>query len=103
MKTPEFYEKQEIDTFLKKLGPERCWFFKPYMAGFGKSGVPDYCVCIVGAFWSIEVKRPGKEPTAIQNRRMTEVRTAGGHSVAGTADVVIEAVTRWLATRGIVI
>lgn len=103
MKGPEWHEKQAIDAFLKKLGPERVWFFKPYMAGFGKSGVPDYCVCLNGAFWSFEVKRPGKEPTAIQNRRMEEVQWAGGHAVAGTADVVIEAVTRWLATRGIVV
>lgn len=103
MKTPESYEKAEIDAFLKKLGPERVYFFKPYMAGFGKSGVPDYCICITGAFWSIEVKRPGKEPTAIQKRRMEEVQWAGGHAVAGTAEVVIETVTRWLATRGIVV
>lgn len=103
MKTPESYEKAEIDTFLKKLGPERVYFFKPFMMGYGKSGVPDYCVCITGAFWSFEVKRPGKKPTAIQDRRMKEVRDAGGHAVAGTAEVVIEAVTRWLATRGIVV
>lgn len=103
MKTPEWYEKQAIDAFLKKLGPERVYFFKPFMMGYGKSGVPDYCVCITGAFWSFEVKRPGKEPTAIQKRRMEEVQHAGGHAVAGTAEAVIETVTRWLATRGIVV
>lgn len=102
MKTPEWYEKQDIDAFLKTLGPERCWAFKPYMAGFGKSGVPDYCLCLVGAFWTIEVKRPGKEPTTVQTRRMNEVRKAGGHAVAGTAEVVILELRRWLAARGIV-
>src|SRR5258708_30292053 len=89
MKTPESYEKQEIDAFLKKLGPQRVWFFKPYMAGFGKSGVPDYCLCLMGAFWGIEVKRPGKEPTVIQQRRIEEIERAFGHAVAGTAEVVI--------------
>ena len=103
MKTPESYEKEEIDAFLKKLGPGRCWAFKPYMAGFGKSGVPDYCLCILGAFWSIEVKRPGKPPTAIQYRRIKEIKDAGGHAAAGTAEVVIEELTRWLAVRGIVV
>lgn len=103
MKTPEFFEKQAIDAFLKKLGPDRVYFFKPYMAGFGKSGVPDYCVCITGCFWNFEVKRPGKEPTKIQERRMEEVCQAGGRAVAGTADVIIEAVTHWLSTRGIVV
>ena len=101
--TPEGFEKVDIDKFLKLLGPERVWSFKPYMAGYGKSGVPDYCLCLCGAFWSIEVKRPGKEPTAIQDRRMKEIRSAGGHAVAGTADVVIAALTEWLAVRGVVV
>ena len=103
MKTPEGYEKDDIDKFLKFLGPERCWSFKPYMAGFGKSGVPDYCLCLNGAFWGVEVKRAGKEPTVIQERRMIEIRSAGGHAVAGTAEVVIHALREWLAVRGIVV
>jgi hypothetical protein len=103
MKTPESYEKEEIDAFLEKLGPDHVWYFKPYMAGFGKAGVPDYCLCIAHAFWTFEVKRPGKEPTAIQRRRMDEVVRAGGQTVAGTADVIIEVVVNWLAVRGIVV
>ena len=102
MKTPESYEKTEIDAFLKKLGPKCCWWFNPYMAGFGKSGVGDKIACICGTFWDIEVKRPGKEPTAIQIRRMNEVKQAGGHAVAGTAEVVIAELRAWLAVRGIV-
>jgi hypothetical protein len=103
MKGPEFFEKAEIDAFLKKLGPEIAWWFNPYAAGFGKSGVGDKVACICGAFWNIEVKRPGKEPTAIQARRMNEVRKAGGQAVAGTAEVVIQSLTDWLAVRGIVV
>ncbi len=71
-------------------------------AGYGKGGVADYCLCLNGAFWSIEVKRPGKDPTAIQTRRMNEVCAAGGHAVAGTAEVVIQTLRDWLAVRGIV-
>lgn len=103
MKTPEHFEKAEIDAFLKKLGPERAWWFNPYMSGFGKSGVSDKLLCLNGAFWAIEVKRPGKEPTVIQERRMNEIRRAGGHAVAGTAEVVIAELRAWLAVRGIVV
>ena len=103
MRTPEGYEKDDIDKFLKKLGPERCWFFNPYMAGYGKSGVSDKVVCLLGTFWSIEVTRPGKEPTVIQRRRMDEVQRAGGRAVAGTAEVVIQALKDWLAVRGVVV
>lgn len=103
MTTAEGWEKRDVDAFLKQLGPERCWAFKPYMAGYGKSGTPDYCLCLLGAFWSLEIKRPGKEPTAIQQRRLDEVRKAGGKAVAGTAEVVIAAMREWLIVRGVVV
>jgi Holliday junction resolvase len=86
MKTPESYEKDEIKKYLVSIG---AWYFCPYMAGFGKAGVPDICACIQGKFWGIEVKREGKEPTAIQRQRMEEIEQAGGYSTAGTAEMVI--------------
>ena len=101
--TPEGWEKKEIDAFLKKLGPQYVYVIKTITMGFGKSGAGDYALCLCGAFWNIEVKPPGKEPTAIQYRRMKEVREAGGHAVAGTAEAVIGALREWLAARGIVV
>lgn len=101
--TPEGWEKKDVDAFLKKLGPERVFVFKPFMAGYGKGGVADYCLCLCGAYWSLEIKRPGKEPTKLQERRMGEVWKAGGHAAAGTAEVVIQAMTDWLAVRGVVV
>jgi Holliday junction resolvase len=59
------------------------------MAGFGKSGVPDIVACINGKFVSIEVKREGKEPTALQWQRMAEIDLAGGFAYWGTAARVI--------------
>ena len=103
MTTPEGWEKRDVDDFLETLGPERVYIFKPFMAGYGKGGVADYFLCLVGAYWSLEIKRPGKDPTAIQTRRMNEVRAAGGHAVAGTAEVVIQALRDWLVVRGIVV
>ena len=103
MKTPEWHEKQEIKAFLDKLGPDRCWYFMPLMAGYGKSGVPDIMGSLCGACFGIEVKRPGKEPTAIQDRRMSDIARTNGIAFAGTAEVVIQALTDWLAVRGIVV
>ena len=99
--TPEGYEKQDIDKFLDALGPDIVWIHKAITYGYGKSGAPDYLLCLKGAMFGIEVKRPGKAPTAIQTRRMNEIRKAGGHAVAGTAEVVIAALREWLAVRGI--
>jgi hypothetical protein len=103
MKTPEFYEKQDICEFLDKLGPDRCWYFKPYMAGYGKSGVPDIMGSLLGTAMGIEVKRPGKKPTPIQKKRMSEIARTNGLAVAGTAEMVIEQLTAWLAVRGVVV
>lgn len=100
--TPEGWEKKEIDAFLKKLGTQHVYVIKTITMGYGKSGAGDYALCLSGAFWNVEVKRPGKDPTEIQKRRMNEVRAAGGHAVAGTAEVVIQVLRDWLAVRGII-
>ena len=97
------FEKSEIDAFLKRLGPTRVYVIKTITMGYGKSGAGDYALCLDGVFWNVEVKRPGKEPTPIQYRRMKEVREAGGRAIAGTAEVVIAELTRWLAARGIAV
>jgi hypothetical protein len=102
MHTPEWYEKRDISAFLDSLGPERCSYVKHNSGGFGASGNGDFTVNLLGAYWHVEAKRPGKDPTAIQTRRMNEVGAAGGHAVAGTAEVVIEELKRWLLVRGIV-
>lgn len=86
MKSPEGYEKDEICKYLDSIG---AWYFKPYMGGFGKRGVPDIIACIGGEFWGIEVKREGKKPTALQELCLHKIGLAKGHAVAGTAANII--------------
>lgn len=100
--TPEGWEKKDVDAWLKQLGPGLVWHHKTITMGFGSSGAPDYLLCLNGAMWGLEIKRPGKGPTEIQKKRMLAIQRAGGHAVAGTAEVVIEELKRWLLVRGIV-
>ena len=103
MHGPEWYEKRDLDAFLAKLGPEICYLVKPTTGGYGESGHPDRCACINGAFWGFELKRPGKDPTPIQQKRIDAIWKAGGKAVGGTAEICIEFLERWLAARGIVV
>lgn len=97
MKTPEGYEKDEIDKYLKSIG---AFVHKTFTGGFGKSGASDRYACIEGRFWAIEVKREGKEtPTTLQKRRMDEVEAAGGMVVCGAAGIVIGTIQAWLRNK----
>jgi Holliday junction resolvase len=92
VKSPEGYEKDEICKYLDKID---VWYFRPYMAGFGKSGVPDIIGCWIGLLFAIEVKRPGKEPTPVQRKRMAEITEAGGMTFWGTAEKVLKEFKAW--------
>ena len=92
MKTPESFEKADVDKYLESIG---AYILKPTTFGFGKSGAPDRVCCYLGYFAGFEIKREGKEPTAIQNRRMKEIREAGGVAFWGTAEKVIKEFEDW--------
>lgn len=97
MKTPEGYEKADVDKYLTAIG---AYNVKPASFGYGGSGTADRVVCIAGFFWSLEIKREKKEPTAIQWRRIKEVREAGGQATWGTAKMIIADIEKWRRERG---
>lgn len=97
MKSPEGFEKDEIAAYLKSIS---AWYFRTFTAGYGKSGVPDFVGCYRGRFFSIEVKREGKEPTKLQLLRMQEVKDANGFAWAGTAAAVIPQIKAWISHEG---
>lgn len=86
MRSPEGHEKQAIKKYLDSIG---CWYFSPFMAGYGKIGIPDLVACINGRFVGMEIKREGKAPTVIQNRILEEISASGGIAIWGTAEKVI--------------
>jgi hypothetical protein len=95
VRTVESIEKKEIDTYLKSLSPA-CYYVTPTTGGFGASGHSDRIVCIKGWFLAIEVKREGKEPTALQWKRLKEVEAAGGKGIWGTSAKVIPEIKAWI-------
>ena len=96
MKTPESYEKAAVKKYLDSIG---AFYFSPYMAGYGKRGVPDIVACIMGHFWGLELKRPGGKPTALQKACMAEILGSNGLVAWGTAEDVIGKVRRWWEPR----
>jgi hypothetical protein len=92
VKTPESYEKSEIDKYLKSIG---AYVVKPVTFGYGASGHSDRVFCWHGMFGAIEVKREGAKPTTLQDIRMSEVQAAGGTPFWGTAAKVIPEIKAW--------
>lgn len=80
MSTPEGLVKKHIVaelTQLKKEGNPIWWFF-PVGGRFGKSGVPDITGVIDKRFFAIEVKAAGGKTTALQDKAIAEIISAGG-------------------------
>ena len=98
MKTPEGYEKADVDKYLASID---AYVAKPASFGYGGSGTSDRLACIAGTFWAIEVKREGKRPTALQLRRMEEVRKAGGQATCGVAKIIVADIEKWRRQRGL--
>jgi len=93
--TPEGKVKKKIDAMLKELG---VWYFKPQAGAFGKSGVPDYIICVSGHFVGIEAKADAtKKPTALQDQCMKKIAVAGGVSFVVYDDECVEYVRWFLA------
>lgn len=45
---------------------------------YAKAGVSDILACVKGRFVAIEVKKPGKKPTALQNIFIEAINQIGG-------------------------
>ena len=95
MKTPEGYEKDDIDKYLREIG---AYVVKPATFGYGGSGHADRIFCYRGRFGAIEVKREGAQPTALQLHRIEEVRKTGGWAAWGTAEKVCGEMEKWIRT-----
>lgn len=73
--TPEGRVKRTVTNQLKALG---AYYFFPATGGYGRSGVPDIIGCLHGKFFGIECKAGKNKPTALQEKNLSDINTAGG-------------------------
>jgi hypothetical protein len=73
--TPEGRVKARVRKVLGDIG---AFYSMPMTGGFGNSGDPDFLICHNGRFFGIECKAKGNKPTALQLKRLDDIRKAGG-------------------------
>lgn len=95
--TPEGRVKRTVTNQLKDLG---AYYFFPATGGYGRSGVPDIIGCLHGKFFGIECKAGKNKPTALQEKNLSDINTAGGfalvvneENMADVREILLEAVS----------
>jgi hypothetical protein len=73
--TPEAKVKAAVRKLLVEFG---IYYFSPAANGFGRAGIPDIICCFGGRFIAIECKAGKGVTTALQDRELAAIRTAGG-------------------------
>lgn len=84
-KTPEKRVKDACVEVLKDFG---AYYFFPVMGGYGRSGIPDIIVCYKGRFIAIECKAGFNKTTALQDKELAAITTAGGITLVIREDTV---------------
>jgi len=73
--TKEGAVKAKVKSMLDSYG---CYHFSPMTHGYGNSGIPDIVACCNGRFIAVECKAGRGKTTALQDRELTRINTAGG-------------------------
>ena len=73
--TPEAKVKAAVRKLLVEFG---IYHFSPAANGFGRAGIPDIICCFGGRFIAIECKAGKGVTTALQDKELAAIRTAGG-------------------------
>lgn len=73
--TPEGKVKAAVRKLLVEFG---IYYFSPSANGYGRAGIPDIICCFGGRFIAIECKAGNGVTTALQDKEIAAIRTAGG-------------------------
>jgi Holliday junction resolvase len=91
--TPEGKVKSRVKKILDDAG---AYHFMPATGGFGRSGVPDIVGCHKGLFFAIECKAGKGIPTALQERELRNIKSAGGEAWVVNEENV-EQLPQWMS------
>jgi hypothetical protein len=83
MMTPEKKVKAKVVEILKGFG---AYYFYASTGGYGASGVPDIICCYKGRFIGIECKAGKGKTTALQEKNLNNIMTAGGTALVINED-----------------
>ena len=86
---PEVLVKKKVKEILVLLG---AYYVMPVTSGFGRSGAPDFLVCLKGRFIGIECKSGGKLPTALQLDNLERIESCGGLALVINEENVVHLV-----------
>jgi hypothetical protein len=97
--TPEGKVKASVKKILDDL---HIYHFSPFQAGMGRAGIPDIICCCNGRFVGIECKAGKGKTTALQDRELDAIHTAGGFAFVVRETNIAELKERllWLKTTG---
>ena len=76
--TPEAKVKKKVREVLQALG---AYYVMPMTGGYGNSGAPDFVVCFESQFIGIECKAGKGKTTALQEKNLAQIRSAGGLAI----------------------
>lgn len=88
--TPESKVKKKVKEALEHIG---AYYTMPVTSGYGRSGVPDFIVCLNGRFIGIECKAGKGKPTALQLDNLDRIEKCGGVSLLINEDNVVHLVS----------
>ena len=74
---------KDICNYLKTL--DKCFFWKEHGGMYGTAGIPDIIVCCKGKFIALEVKRPGRKLTKLQEKTIKDIKAAEGKAYIVTS------------------
>lgn len=88
--TPEGRVKKKVKDLLNS---KQVYHFSPQSGIYGRSGIPDIIGCYHGSFFAIECKAGRGTTTALQDKEIASIITAGGTALVVNEDNVDDMLT----------